>query len=558
MAAWQYGEQIQDPKIRAGMLSLLRQRCMFSMGETQDARELSSIAMDVYADVIHATAESQKRLRMAPDTIFNLPNTYAVCSWISRGARVPAFVGRTMQLETNEAVVQHHLEAQRASGAYVPDVLPDPLPDSSRPMPRDLPIEVMAGGAAPARSAPHTNGNGNGHRAPEPIALDFDATSIDNPNERPAPEPPRGAPDSYTELDFDDVRGLIWDKVTVIPSDRRHEPTKRELEILAALHGYRVLFATQLWRRWWPGSSLRAAQQGLNRMAKGGWVRRFKFQLGERGAQQRVYCLRRDGFELAQRHSGRRGPYIDPGAKWREAEIGDPRRVLRDLRVNGWVLAFEQIAGKAMVRWRGGRDGRLQPPRQRERGNWVDLTPAKLDIEGSRRLSGYDSAAFEPVSPDATLELRIDLGDSPLRFDLLVEIDRSGNTASIEERLRRYDGLISGWAARIDRYRAFGTLPAVVFVCEDERARDRLVRIADRAVAARHAKAGTPEAEWPFPGRGAMFFALERDVHMGSLAALQLPEFPPDVRTKLEGPNAEECRPRQVQIVEPRLLGRRR
>ena len=38
VAAWQYGEQIQDPKIRAGMMSLLRQRCMFSMGEADDAR----------------------------------------------------------------------------------------------------------------------------------------------------------------------------------------------------------------------------------------------------------------------------------------------------------------------------------------------------------------------------------------------------------------------------------------------------------------------------------------------------------------------------------------
>jgi hypothetical protein len=568
VAAWQYGEQIQNPKIRAGMLSLLRQRCMFSMGETQDARELSSIAMDVYADVIHATAESQKRLRMAPDTIFNLPNTYAVCSWISRGARAPAFVARTMALETDEGVIQHHLEAQRASGAYVPDHLPDPLPDAARQAPRDLPVGVVTAEAPAPGSGARANGNGrtliqtvfvdgNGVQAPplsDPVALDFGATSIDNPNERAAPTV--GAPDSYTELDFDRVRGMIWDKVTALPADRRHEPSKRELEILAALHSYRFLFATQLWRRWWPGSSLRAAQQGLNRMAKAGWVRRFKFQLAERGAQQRVYCLRREGFELAQRHSGRHGAYVDPETKWREPEIADPRRVLRDLHLNGWVLAFEQVAGNALVRWRGGKDGRLEPPRRREHGVWVDLTPAKLEIEGSRRLVGFGATRFEPVSPDATLEIRINVGESPLRFDLLVELDRSASAAGNENRLRRYDGLISGWAARIDRYRAFGTLPAVVFVCEDERSRDRLVRIADRTVTARHAKAGTPESEWPFPGRGAMFFALERDVHEGSLAAVQLQELPPEARVQLGGRGSRECRPRNVQIIEPRLLGR--
>ena len=52
VAAWQYGEQIQDPKIRAGLMSLLRQRCMFSMGESEDAREMSQIAMSVYSDMI--------------------------------------------------------------------------------------------------------------------------------------------------------------------------------------------------------------------------------------------------------------------------------------------------------------------------------------------------------------------------------------------------------------------------------------------------------------------------------------------------------------------------
>ena len=92
--------------------------------------------------------------------------------------------------------------------------------------------------------------------------------------------------------------------------DRQPEPTARDLEILGALWCYRLLFANQIWRRWWSGSSSRAAQQGLKRMAEAGWVRRFKFQLGERGAQQRVYCLTKEGFELARGTHGRRGAYI--------------------------------------------------------------------------------------------------------------------------------------------------------------------------------------------------------------------------------------------------------
>jgi hypothetical protein len=366
-----------------------------------------------------------------------------------------------------------------------------------------------------------------------------------------------GAPDTYTELDLDNVRGIIWDQVkSPLPPDRRPDPTARELEILAALWSHRFLFATQIHRRWWRGSSLRAAQQALGRMAKAGWVRRFKFQLAEPGAQQRVYCLTRVGFDLARERTGRRGPYIKGETKWREPEINDPRRVLRDLHTNGWVLALEGICGRAMVRWRGPRESRLEPPRRKVRGEWIGIRPAELTI-GGRQLHDYQAEKFEPASPEATIELKLPVGESPLRLDLLVEIERLSSPASVEDRLRRYDGLISGWASLLDRYRALGVPPIVVFVCEDERAQMELVERADKVVTARLAKAGEGEGDWPCPGRKAMFFALERDVHEGSLEALQLSEQPPHVRVRLGGPGDSACRPWRVHIIEPRLIGRR-
>src|SRR5918912_1209391 len=85
VAAWQYGEQIEDPKIRAGMLSLLRQRGVFSLGEASDAREFADVAMDLYTDAIRADRETRANVRFAPDTLFNLPNHHAVCSWLSGG-----------------------------------------------------------------------------------------------------------------------------------------------------------------------------------------------------------------------------------------------------------------------------------------------------------------------------------------------------------------------------------------------------------------------------------------------------------------------------------------
>jgi hypothetical protein len=576
VAAWQYGEQIQDPKIRSGMMSLLRQRCMFSMGESQDARELANIAMAVYADMIRADPESRSRMRVTPDAIFNLPNHHAICSWISRGARVPAFVAQTVPLETDDDIIGHHMERQRDRGCHLPDRLSDPLPDLDWTGPHELPSRDVArggdqvadsngdvpGSGPPRRHALGSNGhdpgakNGNGAVEAADLALRFDpsASSVDTSLERPASTPPDRVPDSYTELDLDDVRNLVWEKVTPVAADRVHEPTGRELEILAALWSYRFLFPSQIWRRWWRGSSLRAAQQALNKMAKAGWVRRFKLQTGERGAQPRVYVITRLGFELAQGKLGRRGPYIDPEAGWREAVMGDPRRILRSLHINGWVLAFETRAGKALRAWRGPRESTLEPPRRRVRGQWIELRPEDVLVGSSHKLRDYGSHSFEPLTPDATIELRIAVGDSPLQLDLLVEYDRSRSATASEDRLRRYDGLISGWSGMLDRYKTLGTPPVAVFVCEDERRALALLRAADKAVTARLAKPGTEETEWPHPGRRAIFFAAERDIHTGSLEAFQLPEQPPEVRVRLHGRKAAPCHARRVHIIEPRLL----
>ena len=420
-----------------------------------------------------------------------------------------------------------------------------------------------------ASGAPNGNGapklNSTGTASPQDdlppidtLAFVFDpaATTVDRPNERPGAKRPVGAPETFTELDLDEVRGLIWDNTAPVPSDRRPEPTARELEILAALSSYRFLFARQIHRRWWKDSSVRAAQQTLNKMTRAGWVRRFKFQLGERGAQQRVYCLARDGFELAKGREGRRGSYIPGDLTWREPQISDPRRILRDLHVNGWMLALEQVCDHSFARWRGPRDGRLLPPRRKVRGEWLDIRPTDVTV-GGRQLRDYSATKFEPVSPDGTAELNLAVGETPLRLDLLIEFERFSSPASAEDRLRRYDGLISGWASMLDRYSALGTPPVVVFVCEDDRAQLRLVRTADKVVTARLAKAGAEEANWPCPGRKAMFFAVERDVHVGSLEALQLPEHPPGVRVRLGRPGERDCSPCRVHIIEPRLLSRR-
>jgi hypothetical protein len=257
---------------------------------------------------------------------------------------------------------------------------------------------------------------------------------------------------------------------------------------------------------------------------------------------------------VARDRLGRHGPYLDPDAEWREPQLKDPRRLLRALHANGWVLALEAHAPAAVVAWRGPRDARLLPPRRRVRGEWLDLRPQDVTVGGSRQVEGIELGRLEPVAPDAAVEVRLGVPGAPLRVDLLVEVERGHGGASREAKLRRYDALVTGWARLLDRYQMLKTTPMVVFVAEDEPSALALVRLADRVLTGRLAKVGEGELEWPYPGRRGLFVVCERDIHMGSLTAFQVPERPPESRVRLEGSRARECGPRRVQLIEPRLL----
>ena len=77
----------------------------------------------------------------------------------------------------------------------------------------------------------------------------------------------------------------------------------------------------------------------------------------------------------ARRRRGSAGaaPTSTPRPSGASRSATDARRVLRDLHVNGWVLAFEGQSGKAMRGWRGPRESRLDPPRRKVRGEWIPI-----------------------------------------------------------------------------------------------------------------------------------------------------------------------------------------
>ncbi len=626
VAAWQYGAQIEDPKLRGGMMSLLRQRCMFSMGESKDAREMSDIAMSVYVDLIRDDPEARGRLRLTPDVFMNLPNHHALCSWISNGARTPAFLAQTIKMEMNEHQIEQHLAQQHERGCYVPDRLPNPFravgEDAERelraleyiaaPLERDPPIEVGAArsvGSAvrhyeepvshpPVRAAeppnvqltgvavesepPATRRHGNGSSTVTPRPPAQPPSRAPRPDGKPRPSdsetPPRSAkararpnsgssretaspakrqrqaephaplPESYTELDLDKVRGISWDRAELLPPEERHSPNGKELEILASLWEYRHLFASQIHRRWWATGTLRACQKAMTKMTQAGWVARFRFLTSERGRQQHVYCLTEDGFKVLQANAARIGVELDASAEWREPPSEDPIAVLRDLHVNAWIMALQQLAGRRLRDWRGPARSKLVPRRPNARHEGGGLRPQDVEIPGGRQLRDVPMDRLMSVNPAATVELRLNPG-TPVRLDLLIDLDRSRGAAYNDIKLQRYDAFLAGWYHTLDRYRRLDVPPVVVFVCEDVRQALTYMRTADKVVRARLARAGDPADEWPYPSRRQMLWVCERDMHTGSLAALALPDLPPEARVERAGRDAGRLTPKKVEIV---------
>jgi hypothetical protein len=329
-------------------------------------------------------------------------------------------------------------------------------------------------------------------------------------------------------------------------------PIRAEFEVLCGLWSYGPLFANQIWRRWWPERTERWVYQRLKRMSQAGWLCRYKLVLDEGGSQQRFYGLSEAGFEIARGRRARRGLGIRRDARWRESMIDDGGGQLpRELHVNGWVLALEAQTGELITLWRGPVEGQVDPPQRRTREGWVAVRPADVVLGTSHRLTGYQSDALEMVRPAATVDLRLPDGG---RVELMVEYERGEDPYETEERLRRYDLFVSGWAHMLRRYRPPARAPIVVFVCVDEAVQATALEIADRALTTQVSKAGTPRQEWPFPGRQSILFARERDIHERSLQSLAVPVLPSSALGAQPGERGTIGSVRQLELIDARLI----
>lgn len=273
------------------------------------------------------------------------------------------------------------------------------------------------------------------------------------------------------------------------------------------------------------------------------------------------YVIAPAGLELLEAHEG---------SGWRSCVEPAPRgaasaheRRLRQARhevhVTGWVLALEHALGGGPLPLRGGSRATISPPLRSTPAGQVAIGPRELRLPGGRTPHGFlrtDAAGarveverFETLRPDASVAAR--------GLELLIERDDRLPTGAAAAKLERYDHLLAGWSLHAPRFARRGApRPLVVFLCRDRPRARECARCADQVLSACRAYAGEYPHDWEYPGRAAILFAAERDVHEGSLLAYGVQRLPPDVRAAAHAGSGDELAVREPELEVRELIPR--
>lgn len=304
-----------------------------------------------------------------------------------------------------------------------------------------------------------------------------------------------------------------------------------------------------------------------------GLIRGLTFR--KHGGRKRVWHLTDFGYRVGRHFHTRRGSLLREDPSWRERSSDDPLGIGHDLHVVAYIL---QLAGLIdgpgdplssssgmIVDICGGWGATIDPPKEQDGRKRVPLTPQLLSgLEPSLVLDApYELDRFRSIAPDAAMVLQdLRAGDDRSRTQILFELDRSGHRQKLVGKLRRYDAFYAGWAPRHPQTRH--RPPATLFVAKDEATLRRHLAIADQVLCIRRGTSRTPPNEWPAPpSRRLIFFALERDLHQGTLRCYRLPEQSPMIReararNDAERETARRFTPESIDLLPARVLFARR
>jgi hypothetical protein len=608
--AWQYMDQIEDEVVREGTTNLLQHRFTFRVGSHEDARDMATLAMSSFTDMIRGDEASLNHVPFPPDVTLNLDRYFAQASTVAHGARAPAWLGRTKEIEVNEQRVAHHLQRQLQRPGFGPIEAPAPLglatsaeellvgtaghtpdPDVQEqspaseagvpingeqhpagrggdtqttapntahvPMPTDVFAPSSVAGAAPVdrgHGVLQSNGQARiSHHTPPHDSVDA----------APIGSEIRQAPQSYTELQFDGKVDPRWDErrpLAKAPEDFT-DLDDRSLQIMITLWRLDLLLGSQIAVTWWTRADASAARNALSGMWQQGLLWRFKLRVvGRSGRPANVYVLSDGGYKILKHRNlvpQRRPKDGEATKEWEATRMKEGNNVRHDLSVAGYLLAMRTLAKDRIRQWHGPREPicRLTPPRTRVNYESVPIGPGDLRLPTGFELLGEPSqpSRFAQLHADALVEMYIDVPDGPhgarRLVDFFIELDRTRRPSKQYPKFKAYDALISGWSFVHDRYQAMRERPRVIFVCQDEPQAWTFLEHADREVTGAVHRIGSPLTEAHYFGRENMHFVVERDMHCGSMRALVMPPHPPTLRAQLKEPKSARTGARRVVLL---------
>ena len=310
---------------------------------------------------------------------------------------------------------------------------------------------------------------------------------------------------SYTDAHRYDGAAIHHDRVPVaVPCATQ----PRDVAIIRDVWRYKFLSAPQILELWWPGKSQRAGQRRLSKLFEAKYLERFR-PITRRGSFPWVYQLAADGHRLLQHHG------IIPAARRHASRsVYDYSRVLHELQLNAWVLAYRRSAGPALLEWEGETD--IDPPTTAKHG--------QLRLTGDWSAKGLHDRHARLVRPDAVLEV-VDANEIIRTF--LIEYDRTRRVDKNFTKFRRYDAFLNWWWQETS-FADAEQPPYVVFVCQDAHQREQFMAVADREVTGHRWHPSLDPDDYQYVGRKHCLFAIEHDAHRGSLHAWRLPAYPRD------------------------------
>ncbi len=541
VACWQTDAQWTDREIRDQLDALFAHRVYFATASARDARDAANLMMAEFADVVRPEVGGLSTLGR-PDARLHLPKHQAIASWTTPHGRQPPFLAQTIAMHVDPERLALHAARQAERGARYRADLSQPHWERQ---------------AAVASDSP------SGIDMPQP------------PTPIPGIEtaPPPAAAESYRELvDLDAAHRMRWARAPAAPRVLAVEPL--DIEMLALIATMRHVLTSQIHRRFNAARAATTTQRRLKRLSDAGLVERFQFHRRDGGGAPMCYVIAPAGLRLLEdrgrldtnprrdssppRDPASQSSSSSPASASVRAVAGDRqlRQARHDVHLAGWVLALEQTLGAGPLRLRGPDDAAISPPLTSFAGGRAAIGPRELRLPGGRTPHGFlrtDAAGsrgeverFETVRPHASVEVA--------GVELLIELDDRLPTAGGAAKLERYDHLLAGWALATPRFARRGApRPLVVFLCRDRPRARECARRADHVLGACRAYAGEHPHDWEYPGRTAILFAAERDVHEGSLLAYGLHRLPPDVRASAAAPGGEDVGAREP-APEPREL----